>query len=156
MGWRPADRSPPSRHRREVPSVVRRNRYAEGMANPQTTEDIERLARALLEEGIDRRMAAVKELVAARDRLAKAREVVRLAEIDDARAYEGAIATGWTREQLTRTGLKESDKIARVQRRAGGRRSTAARTPLTATPAESNDRSADVLASATSATVLTD
>ncbi|MDA8440162.1 MAG: hypothetical protein M0Z51_15060 [Propionibacterium sp.] len=98
------------------------------MANPQTTEDIERLAR----------------------------EVVRLAEIDDARAYEGAITTGSTREQLTRTGLKESDKIARVQRRASARRSTAARTPLTATRAQSNDRNADVLASATSATVLTD
>jgi ribonuclease D len=115
------------------------------MANPQNTEDVERLARALLEEGIDRRMAAVKELVAARDRLAKAREVVRVAEIDDARAYEGAIATGWTREQLTRTGLKESDKIARVQRRASARRGTATRTPPTAIPAHSSDHGADAV-----------
>lgn len=156
MGWRSADRSTPSRQRREVPSVVRRDRYAEGMANPQNTEDIERLARALLEEGIDRRMAAVKELVAARDRLAKAREVVRVAEIDDARAYEGAIATGWTREQLTRTGLKESDKVARVQRRASARRGAAARTPLTATPAQSSDRGADAIVSVTPETALTD
>ncbi len=78
-------------------------------------------------------MTAVRDLVKSRTHLDQARELVRAAELDDARAYAGALTMGWSREELASLGLKEPDKVARIQRRATRQRTAPPAAPAPAT-----------------------
>ncbi len=81
---------------------------------------------------LDSRIESVRQLVAARQKVAALRNELAQAEHDDAAAYGRALKDGWSPEELRTVGLPESDKRARA-RRLGTRRSNAS--PTTATTA---------------------
>ncbi|GAA4289108.1 hypothetical protein [Georgenia daeguensis] len=95
------------------------------MAKELSVEDAEKKARELL----DRRIASVRTLVTARQRLSELREQVADAEREDVRLYNAALSDGWSPEELRRLGLPEPEKKARTRRRA------AAKKPAVDTPA---------------------
>jgi hypothetical protein len=94
------------------------------MAKELSVEDAEKKARELL----DRRIASVRTLVTARQKLADLREQVADAEREDVRLYNAALSDGWSPEELRKLGLAEPEKKTRTRRRA------AAKKPASDTP----------------------
>lgn len=94
------------------------------MAKELSVEDAEKKARELL----DRRIASVRTLVTARQRLSELRGQVADAEREDVRLYNAALSDGWSPEELRKLGLIEPEKKARTRRRA------AAKKPVADTP----------------------
>lgn len=78
-----------------------------------STEDLERAARALL----DNRMDSVRALVTGRQRVTELREHLAEAEREDARNYTSAVRDGWTADELKKLGLAEPDKRPKTRRR---------------------------------------
>lgn len=86
------------------------------MAPTPIPQDVETRARDLL----DGRMASVRGLVKSRQTVADLHEQLAEAERADVRAYNAALADGWSAEELKKLGLAEPDKKARVRRRTAG------------------------------------
>lgn len=74
--------------------------------------------------GTGSRIDAVTELARTRQRIAEAREQLEDAEREDRNAYEGAVRSGWTADDLRRLGLEGGAG----SRRGAGRTPTAAET----------------------------
>ena len=115
------------------------------MAKELTPDEAIVRARALQDE----RLNAIRTVAVARQGLADVREDTtrELAELqaritqrvgdaerDDVRAYNGALAAGWTSDELRKIGFTEPDKKARVRRRAE-RRTTPTVPAVAAAPA---------------------
>ena len=90
------------------------------MTRGLSVEETEERARGLL----DRRIASIRELVTARQRLADLQEQVAAAEREDVRLFAAAQRDGWTAEELKALGLGEPAKRERVRARAGARAAT--------------------------------
>lgn len=91
------------------------------MAKELSVEDAEKKARELL----DRRIASVRTLVTARQKLADLRQQVADAEREDVRLYNAALSDGWSSDELRKLGLTEPEKKARTRRRAAAKKSAA-------------------------------
>ncbi|GAA4289049.1 hypothetical protein [Georgenia daeguensis] len=91
------------------------------MAKELSVEDAEKKARELL----DRRIASVRTLVTARQRLAELREQVADADREDVRLYNAALNDGWSPDELRKLGLSEPEKKARTRRRAAAKKTAA-------------------------------
>ncbi len=92
------------------------------MAKELSVEDAEKKARELL----DRRIASVRTLVTARQRLSELREQVADAEREDVRLYNAALSDGWSADELRKLGLGEPEKKARTRRRSAAKKSAPA------------------------------
>ena len=121
------------------------------MAKELTADEAIARAKALQDD----RLNAIRVVAVARQAVADVRETtaaelaelqariaqrVADAEREDVRAYDAALAAGWTPDELRRIGFAEPDKKARVRKRAARRASAGA--PRAATPTAAHDEPA--------------
>jgi len=78
------------------------------MPTPIDTEDLERRARALLDDRIE----AVRTLATARQAALDKREEADEAERADSTAYQAALRAGWTADELKKVGFEKSARKA--------------------------------------------
>lgn len=122
------------------------------MAKEPTADEAIARARALQDD----RLNAIRAVATARQAVADVREAtaaelaelqariaqrVADAEREDVRAYNAALAAGWTGDELRKIGFGEPDKKARVAKRAARRTRPAARAqdPAPAATPEASD-----------------
>ncbi|MDP9888639.1 hypothetical protein LFT44_21895 (plasmid) [Arthrobacter sp. FW306-05-C] len=82
-----------------------------------TNIDAEKIEREL-QKRLSNRMDSVRELVKSRQKVADARDALSVAEDEDVRRYQAALAAGWTADELRSAGLSEPEKKLRVRKRA--------------------------------------